>query len=153
MLGGNFISVTVAGPLSPRRSHREHTGRWCCAPAEDVRLHQITGSSGLTYTSFPARHLDWHIKIDQISVRVTKINGTSTPWLRSWWLDPCFHKALESPVLSIDVCDSEFQDHALVFRRVGRTWNIFFLSLRRENRQHSYARWKLGVVFTRPRCF
>jgi hypothetical protein len=55
VLGGNFISVTLAGPLSPRRSQREHTGRWCCAPAEDVRLHQLTGSSGLTSTWFPAR--------------------------------------------------------------------------------------------------
>ena len=94
--------------------------------------------------------LGWRREIDEISIRVTEINGTSSPRLCGRWLNPSFHSALQSSVLLIDIGDPEFQDDALVLCCLSRARKIPLLSLFRENRQHSYARRKLGIIVTRP---
>ena len=98
------------------------------------------------------RSLGRRKKIDEIPVRVTKVNRTSAPWLSCRRLDPCFHQALQPPVLLIEVGDPEFQDHTPVSSYFGRPWYVLFLGVRRENRQHPYVRRKLSVIFTRFVC-
>ena len=98
-------------------------------------------------------NLGWRVEIDEISIRVTEVNGTSPPGLCGRGLNPSFHSALQSSVLLIDVCDPEFQDNTLVLCCLSRARNIPLLSLFRENRQHSYARGKFSIVFTGPLRF
>ena len=93
------------------------------------------------------------IKIDKISVRVTKVNGASSPRLRGRRLDPGFHQTPQSNVFGIDVCDLEFQDCTSVPCRISRAGHISFLGLRREDSKYSRTRVEFDVIFTGPLCF
>jgi hypothetical protein len=53
-------------------------------------------------------------EINQISVWVTEVNRTSTPWLGRRGLDPGLHQTLQSQIFLIDVVDPEFQNYTLV---------------------------------------
>jgi hypothetical protein len=63
--------------------------------------------------------LDRRIEIYEISIRVTEVNGPSSPRLGGGWLYPGFHKALQSPVFLIYIVHAELKHNAFVLRRFG----------------------------------
>src|SRR5271170_1028063 len=63
--------------------------------------------------------LGWQIEIDKISVRVTKVNGSSSPWLGGRGLDPSLHDTAESKILIINIRDFEFKDQTAMRPRLG----------------------------------
>jgi hypothetical protein len=126
---------------------RYRRSNWTTASKPYIQ-HAVRGDSRRSLLN-----LGWRVEIDEISIRVTEVNGTSPPRLCGRGLNPSFHSALQSSVLLIDVGDPEFQDNTLVLCCLSRARNIPLLSLFRENRQHSYARPKLSIVFTGPLRF
>jgi hypothetical protein len=74
-----------------------------------------------TTTAFPGSLLtpDRRVAIDKISIRVAEVNGPGSPGLGGGWLNPGFHKTLESPVFLIYIADAELQHYTLVLRRFG----------------------------------
>src|SRR5271170_2804283 len=86
-------------------------------------------------------------KVDEIAIRVAKINRTGSPRLCRRGLDPRFHDSLKSRVFPVGVRHPELQDHASVRRRFSRARDVFLLRLRVEDGQDPRARSEFSVAF------
>ena len=85
------------------------------------------------------------MKINEISIRVTKIKGARPPRLIRGRPDPAFHKIVESHKLLIHIRHFEFENRAFVACGQGRAGDALLLRFGRKDRKHSCICWELGI--------
>jgi hypothetical protein len=114
-----------------RRAFTEDTVHNSCTVAPE--FSQTGGMHAATVTDLLiGGRVARRIKIDEVSIWVTEINGSSAPGLRGGRLYLSFHQALQSSILDINVCDRKFQDRAPVPGCVRRSGDVSLLGRRRE---------------------
>src|SRR5579863_5812710 len=90
--------------------------------------------------------LDPRVKVDQISIRIAKVERTSTPWLSRGRLDPVFYAVLEPRVFVVDVGDFELENCALVTAGHCRAWDVLLLRIGGEDCQHCAWGVEFGII-------
>ncbi len=93
--------------------------------------HDVGGppaGEGTPHMHSAATLLHRRMNVEDVSIRITHVEGAMTPWLGRQLLDPLHRQAFQPGILSINICDFQLNE-GTVIRRASHRRNPKCLTL------------------------